>query len=411
MQNPPTANVVQSAPRPPSRARQRWHRGLLLAGVLMAAPPLATAGKIDVKVVDAAVVNDTIPDAVCPSGLARVGEKGLITVFSDGGDIAPGSKAYLVRSDDLGKTWDPPYKVLSSDDPAAGVAASLSALPNGKILLVEAVVTHHSGDLSPAAVFKSRSCAYNLKISSDGGQTFEPLGTLPSAPGAIGGLTDRVVELANGDLILPAYQYPGGSGKVDGYEYGCGYFRSTDGGKTWGRLEKAFADPIAGRTTPLDFNEAAYVVRPDGSILAYARIDSEISQPGHWQQAGNRMWYVESKNNGETWSEPQESKIGGIYPAILRLDDSRYLLVCGDRHASPTRKVTFYTSTDGLDFQPAGFAPYFRTNGECKSSGTGGAQSMVQLDKSTVYLVYYALDYALKTRECTYIEGCRLNVR
>lgn len=383
---------------------------LALAASAFVLSQAAGRAEIKVDVVRSTIINDTIPNAQIPMGVVRVGEESLLSVFSDGGDLEPGGKSYLVRSDDLGVTWSEPYQTISSENPADGVGGALATLPNGDILLTEIVMTHHSGDLSPEAVFKSRAVAFRLKVSSDGGKTFQPFSSLPSAPGANGAVMGTLVQLANGDLIIPAYQYPGTS-KDEGHDYGSGFYRSTDGGKTWGRLEIAFADPVPGREKRLDFNESAYVVRPDGSIVAYARIDSEVSEEGRWQSKGNNMWVIESRDNGQTWTTPKETNIGGIFPAILRLDDKRYLLVCGDRQASPTRKVTFYTSTDGLNFQPAGFAPYVRTKGECLSSGTGGAQGLVRLSDDEVYLVYYAADpNAVPSRDRTHVEGCLLSV-
>ncbi len=366
--------------------------------------------EIGVNIVRAGIVNDSVVNAQMPMGLVRVGKESLITIFNDGGDLEPGAKTYLVRSDDLGETWGEPYMVLSSDQPNLGIGGTLAALPGGKILLIEIVQTHLSGDLTVEAVFKTRTSAYNLKISSDGGKTFEPAGTLPVPTGASGGIMGTVVPLANGDLILPAYLYPGGFSKAEGFQYGSGFFRSKDGGMTWLPLEVAFADPVPGRDKTLDFNESAYVVRPDGSIVAYARIDSELSEAGRWQSKGNHMWSIESRDNGHTWSTPKETNIGGLFPAIIRMGDSKYLMVCGDRQASPTRKVTFYTSTDGLNFQPAGFAPYVKTKGECQSSATGGSQALVALNDDEVYLVYYAADRAQPSRDKTHIEGCVLSL-
>lgn len=376
----------------------------LLGGMAM-----CQAGEMGVSVIRSSVVNDTVPNAQTPTGLVRVGDQSLVAIFSDAGDLQPGAKAYLVRSDDLGVSWSEPYKVLSSDQPNIGLGGSLVALPGGKILLIENEQNHHSEDRTWNAVFKGRSSTYKLFTSTDGGKTFEPAGTLPAAPLSNGAVMGTCVTLPNGDLILPAYQYSGGSTE-QGHAYGSGFFRSKDGGKTWGALEVAFADKVPGREKPLGFSEAAYVVRPDNSIVAYARIDSEVFNNEIWQTKGNNMWYIESKDNGLTWSMPTETKIGGIFPAIVRLGDSRYLLACGDRHATPTRKTSFYTSPNGLDFQFAGFAPYVRTKGECLSPATGGSQCLVVLDDQTVYMIYYAADPAEKTLDKTYIEGCQLSV-
>jgi len=365
------------------------------------------------SVVRSSVVNDTIPDAMLPMGLVRVGERSLLTVFCDGGDLMPGSKAYLFRSDDLGKTWKKePELVFGSDAPNIGMGAGLAALPDGNLLLIEMVQTYHSNDQTWDAVFKGRSSSFPLKTSSDGGRTFQPSGSLPFPAGANGGVMGTVVALANGDLILPGYQYPGRSPKEEKAAYGSGFFRSQDGGKTWGKLEVSFQDPIPERTHPMNFNESTYVVRPDGSIVAYARIDSEKldgSDARQWQSRGNNLWWVESFDHGETWSSPKETSIGGIFPAMLRMGN-HYLLACGNRHETPTRKVCFYTSDNGLDFQRVGYAPYQRTDGRCLSSATGGSQCLVALNEREAYCIYYAADSRLSSEHHTYIEGCLIRL-
>lgn len=354
------------------------------------------------------VVNDTIPNAMLPMGLVRAGETDLLAAFCDGADIMPGSKAYLIRSKDLGETWEPePETVFTPDAPHIGLAAGLASLPDGRILLIKTVETYHTDDRTWEAVFKSHTPAFELAVSSDGGKTFQPAGNLPVAEGAVGGVQGVVVALANGDLILPGFQYPGSNGELEGAAYGSGFFRSTDGGRTWGPLEVAFRDPVPGRAKKLLFNEPAFAVRPDGSVTGFARVDSEHSEESEdrWVAKGNHLWRVESRDHGKTWSVPEETSIGGIFPAIVRLPNGPYVLACGNRHESPTRKVCLYTSDDAWNFQFAGYAPYLRTHGECVSSATGGSQCLLPLGDKEAYCIYYAADPELLSEHRTYIEG------
>ncbi len=392
-----------------------FRKGLLFC--ILANVAMFSAGRADepaVDVVHASVINDEIPNAMLPMGVAKVGEKSLIAVFCDGIDFMPGTKSYLVRSDDLGKTWSKPCMVIEPEEKNIGIAAGLSRLPNGDILLVKTVETYLSGDLTWDAVFKSRTSKFLLAVSSDGGKTFKDAGELPVPERAAGGVMSQVVTLPNGDLIMAGFQYQGGFPAEPGFLYGSGFFRSKDGGKSWGPLEIAFQDPVPGREQALSFSEAAYVVRPDGLIIGYARIDSEKldgEEAKQWQSRGNNMWRVESRDNGATWSTPVETNIGGLFPAMARLGSDKYLLVCGNRHAEPTRKVCIYTSNDGIDFQPAGFAPYKRTGGTCVSSATGGSQCLAVLNDDSAYMVYFAADPELPWEYHTYIEGCLLRVK
>ncbi len=370
-----------------------------------------------VRMVRSAIVNTFIPNSMLPMGVVRVGERELIAAFIDGGDIKPGCAGYLVRSTDLGKTWSKPFLTVKSDQPNVGTAISIASLPNGDLLLTEMVETYLSDDLSWDAVFEGHTTQFRLKRSSDGGKTFVDDGKLPLPEKCSAGIMGTVTELANGDLIMPAFQYTGVSTREEGFQYGSGFFRSRDGGKTWGQMEVAFKDPVEGRENPLGFNEAAYVVTKDGTIIAYARIDSERkdtaldvgNQKAVWAVDGNNMWVVESKDNGATWSEPRETDIGGLFPAIVRMADDRYLMVCGNRHSKPSRTTFYYTSRSGYDFQFAGTAPYTRTNGFADGNN-GGSHSLVVIDEHHAYLTYYGADPKLGTANNTYIEGVLLKV-
>lgn len=239
---------------------------------------LALGGEPDapkVRTLRADIVNDTVPNAKLPMGVVRVGETELVAAFIDGADIKPGSAGYLVRSTDLGKTWSAPYLTIKSDQPNVGIAVGIASLPDGSLLLTETVETYLSDDTSWDAVFKGRVTEFHLKRSTDGGKTFVDAGSLPLPEGCSAGVMGTVTELANGDLIMSAYQYPGSLPKVQGFNYGSGYFRSRDGGETWGRMEVAFKDPVAGRENMLYFNEAAYFLNEEGTLIAYGRIDSE----------------------------------------------------------------------------------------------------------------------------------------
>lgn len=370
-----------------------------------------------VRTVRSAIVNILIPNSKLPMGVVRVGERGLIAAFIDGNDIQPGCAGYLVRSTDLGKTWSKPFLTVKSDLLNVGTAIAIASLPDGDLLLTEMVETYLSDDQTWDAVFKGHTTEFRLKRSSDGGKTFVDDGVLPLPKKCSAGIMGTVTALSNGDLIMPGFQYPGVSPREEGFQYGSGFFRSRDGGKTWGRMEIAFKDPIAGRENPLGFNEAAYFLNKEGTVIAYARIDSEGketaldvgNQKAVWAIEGNNLWVVESSDDGTTWSEPKETNIGGLFPAIARLADDRYLMVCGNRHSNPSRTTYYYSSRDGYDFQFAGSAPYSRTNGVADGNN-GGSHSLVVIDEKHAYMTYYASDPKLGTANNTYIEGVLLKV-
>jgi hypothetical protein len=379
----------------------------LCCALIVCGTALAPAEDSDpkIKILYSATISESVPDAVLPMGLVRAKDGTLIAAFCDGWDIKPGTKTYLTRSTNLGRTWSEPYMILKSDEPHVGIGAGLAALPDGNLLLIETVNSHVSKDRSWEAVFKGRSSRVLLKKSTDDGKTFEDAGELPLPEGSLCGTMGTVVSLPNGDVILPAYIRPGKDGKKDGWDYGSGFFRSRDGGKSWGKFEVAFKDPPEGRVNPVHFNEVAYLVRPDNAIVAYSRIDSEKYDDKLWQTQGNNLWKTESRDNGMTWSNPVEQSIGGLFPALGRFQEGPFVLVCGNRHEQPTRKVCLYLSDTGSDFRFSSYAPYARTKGICYGSGTGGSQCVLPISADTAYVVYYATDPSLKSQHNTYIEG------
>jgi hypothetical protein len=357
------------------------------------------------SVVSGNVVNDSIADAVSPMGLARARNGDLFVAFHDRGDAAAGAVSYLTRSTDIGQTWEQTaHVVFGSSDPLVGVAAGIDSLPNGDLVVIAMEHTHVSTD--PGAVFLPRASTIRLHRSTDDGATFAEWQTLDVAPFALTAAMGRIVQLSNGDLIIPAYTYT----KVDpnypefqkdpAYKYGSGFFRSTNGGSSWGPLELAFTDPPVGGSF-MGFNEAAFVVRSDGSIVAQARVDRPAPAP-------NNLWYVESFDDGVSWTAPQETNVRGIYPAVARISDCSYVMVAGDRGWAVPRMVRVYKSRDGINYEPSEFAPYSRTSGWAHPA-TGGAQSMVRLPDGSFYVVYYAHGHPTDDKaESTYIEGMLL---
>ena len=213
--------------------------------------------------------------------------------------------------------------------------------------------------------------------------------------------------LKNDDLIIPAYCYPSRQPQQSGYEYGSGFYRSKDGGRTWGRMEVAFADPPSADEVKQSFNEAAFVVRDDGALVAYARVD--VHRGGDFRQ--NRMWRCQSADHGRTWTKPVETEIAGISPMITRLPSGRFVLLCGVRDSPVMRRTTsLFTSQDGLDWTYRGHPYYSRTNGKPWNSATGGSQAMVSLGGNRLYVVFYAADSKLPGRNKTYIDGCLLEL-
>ena len=301
--------------------------------VLLALPPVGSG--MEVKVLKNAIVNDKIVDAVSPGGLAVTRDGDYLATFSDHGDVSPGCRSYLVRSRDQGTTWEEPEQVFGPNNEREGVTVVLHNLPDGEIMLGTERFTHDGVDRK--AVFRARTSQLELFRMDENGK-FVPLQKLNTPAGAAFTFTGSVVELPNGDWVLPAYGYPK-TGTVPGALYGSGFFRSRDRGASWGDFELAFRDEPPAGEAAYDFNESGFFVKPDGTLVALARIDS---------RKVNKLWRTESTDNGKTWSKPVETAIGGIYPVVMPLEGGGYLLACGNREARPIpRSVNFFYSADG----------------------------------------------------------------
>jgi len=365
-----------------------------------------------VTVLQSCIINDTIPDAMMPTSMAKAANGDLILAFNDGGDLSAGSSAYLVRSTDLGASWSAPYQTFQSTDPKIGTLNTIASLPDGSLLMGIVECTH---PLYPNQNLAVRTTGIRLFRSTDNGNTFSLLTTLNTPPQGLSTIMGTVAQFPNGDLVMSSYILPNISGPQAGYTYGCGFFRSTDGGLTWGDFEKAFQDPPPSIGQSLYFTECSYQVvehesgNPlDDPIVAFARIDSD---PTGQYSSGvpNSLWKCFSSDNGATWSTPVPVGISGIWPATAQVGGYSYLMVCGDRQASPTRKVSFFTSRDGENYAFRGYPPYTKTGG-CVSSATGGAQAIVELSPGVFYVAYYAKDPSLGGTHQTYLEGCKIQV-
>ena len=378
---------------------------LLLITSCVCAGACADSSVAPLKVVRYGPVNDTVEDALAPGGLVRTKSGDLITTFVDKGDSAAGSKCYFVRSKDEGKTWLPPYRVVEPEDGHEGVFVEIVSLPDGDLMLMTIRISH--GDSSRKGVFGYRESRVELQVSRDNGDSFQPIGFLDTPRGSLTSTMGAIYQLTNGDLIIPAYCYASHPRQHPGSQYGSGFYRSIDGGRHWGPLEKVFADPPSTTEVTQKFNESAFAVREDGAIIAYARVD--VHQGDEFRK--NKMWTCESRDNGVTWTKPTETEIVGIYPAISKLPSGQFVMICGLRDSTVGRRTTsVFTSGDGKAWKYRGHPYYSRTKGLPANSATGGSQAMVPMGEDSIYVVFYAHDPTLPGYHQTYVDGCLLKL-
>lgn len=345
-------------------------------------------------------VNDQIVDGLTPGGLVQTKSGDLITTFVDRGDSSAGSKSYLVRSKDQGKTWSKPFRIIEPATPKEGLHTPIVQLPDGAIMLMINRISHV--DSRREGVFGIRESRIELQVSQDNDTSFQSIGFLTTPPKSLTAAMGSLYQLQNGDLIIPAYCTPGSPRRHPGYQYGSGFFRSVDGGKHWGPLEVIFTDPPSKDEVRQGFNEGAFVVREDGTLIAYARVD--VHRGDDYKE--NRLWMCQSKDQGLTWTKPVETQIAGTYPSIIKLPSGQFVMLCGLRDSKVHRRTTsLFTSKDGIHWIYRGHPYYSRTKGVPQNSATGGGQAMISMGDDTIYVVFYAGDSSLPGYHKTYVDG------
>lgn len=359
----------------------------------------AEAANVEFRVLRNGVINDTVAGAIAPSGIATTRSGKWLLAFLDKGDCTSGCKVYCIESRDAGQTWSQPYKIIEPENALQGIYMPLFSLDDGCILGAKTVFTHEDNAFERRGF---RTSKIMMMASQDEGRSFTLLQEVKTPGHSIVACMNTLVKLKSGDLILPAYCSPtAGTANQPGAVYGSGFFRSRDGGKTWGEFERAFKEVPA--TKALGFNESAFAVKDDGTIVGFARIDS--------RPPTNNMWKVTSRDNGKTWSMPEETNIRGNFPEIKRLNNSLYVMVCGLRIPGD-RPTTLFVSADGENYEQVGTVYYSRpehNGGRPWGSGCGGTQSIIPVGENRAYVVYYGSDLGLKGS--TYIDGCLIEFR
>ena len=335
--------------------------------------------------------SDTIFDSAVslnPS-VVKASNGDLICCFQETGDAAPGGRLQFIRSTDNGLTWShTPYLIMTSIHGQWGsIGGYLSNGTNGSIIL--AVM-----DVLAVGGIGNYTSDVKIYISTDNGQTFPgPAVIVPTDANELEPISVGVVILKNGDWILPGYVIQASSP----YNVPCGFWRSTNGGITWGTLEVAFLDPLPGQTNRKFFNEVSIVQRLDNSLLAVARTDQDDSG---FAYAKGQLYYCESFDNGHTWTTPQLMGIPGHSPALIAWPDGVIMLGCRRLSASGNW-TSVYLSVNGVNFQFAFDGIDSRSN---RTSGTG-YPTFAKLTSNDIYMSYYAGDSTLPWAEKTYCVG------
>lgn len=206
------------------------------------------------------------PFAHC-STLTDLGDAGLMVIWM-GGEFETATNVSLLASRlPKGETeWTKPKVLIESDGHSLGQPVLLQR-PDGELWLFYNLIREDHWE----------NAVPYLTKSSDGGATWGESVLLFDTPGLM--LRSRP-HVINGRIILPAY---------DENTWRSCMILSDDDGKTW-RVTAPMASP-QGNIHP------NVVQLPDGRLLCYLR-------------TGGRgvIWRSESLDNGETWSELEQTR-------------------------------------------------------------------------------------------------------
>jgi sialidase-1 len=293
--------------------------------------------------------------------------------------VDKGSRIGLCRSNDGGLTWQPPEIFAPVDAECGEQDPSIAALNDGTLLINyfrwRVVPAGEKGRLGyPTRQQKTGEWADPegpfVVRSFDGGKTWEkkPHAAFP-APFRCAGVSDSVLELRDGTLLMPIYVWTDGE-TTDACR--AHVIRSRDGGATWGEPSLIAADP----TRKISFEEPALAIMPDGRLLAMLRAPVE--------RQASYLYRAFSADGGRTWTDLERTSMWGHPAHVLTLSDGRLLCTYGYRREP--FGVRACVSTDCGQTWDMEHEYVLRTDGV---NVDVGYPSSAQLADGTVLTVYY----------------------
>lgn len=352
------------------------------------------------------VYKDRQDEALFP-GITRAANGDLLVSFCTQFDCQPGGEAFLIRSSDEGRTWNPPVPLVRSNKPdgCINLSVGLTTLKDGTVLYpcCDAKITR-KWDQHEADLLILRSYDHGASWSDP-----VPIGTEVIEPFAYG----KIIELTDGDLLCPIW-----GKRVPDEPWRTGLVRSRDGGKTWGAHITIGYDPhtvIPASSASSDesvhsagFNEATLVELPDGRILAVLR------QQGVGQ-AVRQLFQSLSRDGGRTWSEPQPLPLWGTSPS-LHLTASGLLLLGYRNHRGNPQGLE--TAGVGMSLSDDFGATWIEhrlledpQGHQYQHEFEAGYPAFLNVERGRVLVVFYSYDPALSANRylaanLLHLTGC-----
>ena len=293
----------------------------------------------------------------------------------------PQSIITIVRSYDLGETWD----VANATQMAAGGGQELSTIYLGDghvggLLAMHEVVpvaeAHRIGKESPAAwpraEYPNRGVGGFWCWSENFGLNWLLHHTVLFAPGMHP--CAAPIRLESGMLLAPVY----GSLQEGQPTSAVAHF-SRDGGKTWSgptmlaqgsRKTRAYAEPVVLELSP-------------NHLLAMHRVEEAANG------RDGLFWRNQSLDGGQTWSDPVETELlSGACVRLMKLSDGRILATYGRR----VKPLGIYARLSDDGGQTWGKTSWLLR--ECPTMNQGYSSSL-EVTPGRVLTVCYAHDAAV----------------
>ena len=286
----------------------------------------------------------------------------LIVVYYDSPDHAsPLGRISLVKSVDGGRTWSTPR--IAIDSPLDDRDPSIMQTRAGTVLLSFFSPGSSTGSPDPPGVFVARS-------EDEGGTWSTPVKveTTLNTPAT----SARIVELENGDLLMPVYGTPAGHAR-------SAILRSVDGGRTWPKTQEV----QIGSAARVDLVEPALVNLGGGRLLAMMRAE------------GSDIVARESRSpdGGHTWSEPVKTGVAAMASDLLLVPvgsarQAGVVHTWGDwsRRFGDSRATLIQLIEFPARGEPVYYDPHVVHNTHCDDTAV---PSSVLLDDGRLFTVYY----------------------
>lgn len=231
--------------------------------------------------------------------------------YGGGADNAP-ARIVCIHSDDQGRTWSAPRTVVENAGGENVMSVSLLRLKSGKLALFYLIKNSWL------------DCRPYIRISTDDGATWTDPKRVVAAPGYFVLNNDRVVQLAQGRLVVPvAFHRARGEDPKSSKSFEkrgiVFWYLSDDEGQTWREANSWWAAP---QECSSGLQEPGVVELADGKLFSWARTT-----------LGAQYGFI-SADGGRTWSAPEPTSLKSpCSPAsIKRLPGSSDLLAIYNDH-------------------------------------------------------------------------------